>query len=210
MQILVLGAAGGVGRRVVDLAAEQGHGVRAGARTPPGGPPGVEPLVVDVRDAEAVRRAVDGVDAVLWCVGVTRGSGGDVGRVGLPHVVAAAEASGVRRVVTVSGAGVTLPGDRKGPGARLVSALTRRFAGDLVADKQGEHDALAASSLLWTEVRPPRLVNASPTGRWQLVEEAPGLAARPVSRADVAAAMLGLATSDEWLRRSPFLVGGRR
>lgn len=210
MQILVLGAAGGVGRRVVALAHDQGHGVRAGARSAPDVPPGAEPLVVDVRDAAAVGRAVDGVDAVLWCVGVTRRSGGDVGRVGLGHLVAAAEAAGVHRVVTVSGAGVTLPGDRKGPGARLVSALTRRLARDLVADKQGEHDVLAASGLRWSEVRPPRLVDAGPTGSWRLVDEAPGLTAAAVSTGDVAAAMLELAGGDAWTRRSPFLVRGRR
>ena len=206
MEVLVLGAAGGVGQRAVALAVEAGHSVRAGARSPVAAPPSVQPVVLDVRDAEAVRRAVDGVDAVLWCVGVTRRSGADVGRVGLPHLVAAARATGVERVVTVSGAGVTLPGDRKGAGARLASALTRRLAGDLVADKQGEHDVLAASDLRWTEVRPPRLTEGAPTGHWRLVAEAPGLTAPPVSKGDVAAAMLHLATSQAWTHRSPFLV----
>ncbi|CAA9341747.1 MAG: hypothetical protein AVDCRST_MAG48-3684 [uncultured Friedmanniella sp.] len=210
MRIVVLGAAGGVGRRVVSLAAAAGHEVVAAARTPPQAAPSVRPVVVDVRDPEAVRGAVSGADAVLWCVGVTGGSGGDVGRTGLAHVVAAAAETGVGRVVTVSGAGVTLPDDRKGPGARLVSALTRRFARDLVEDKQGEHDVLAASGLRWTEVRPPRLVDGDPTSRWRLVEEAPGLTAAPVSRGDVAAAMLDLAGSDGWVRQSPFLVLGGR
>lgn len=210
MNILVLGAAGGVGQWAVTLAVAAGHQVRAGARTPPGQSPSVEPVAVDVRDAEAVRRAVDGVDAVLWCVGVTRHSGADVGRVGLPHVVAAARAAGVERVVTVSGAGVTLPGDGKGPGARLVSALTRRLAGDLVADKQAEHDVLSASSLRWTEVRPPRLVDGAATDRWQLVDEAPGITAAPVTRGDVAAAMLQLVTGEAWSHRSPFVVRTRR
>lgn len=206
MKILVVGAAGGVGRRAVTRAVQAGHAVRAGARSQLAVPPPAQAVVVDVRDAEAVRRAVEGVDAVLWCVGVTRRSGGDVGRVGLPHLVAAAGAAGVERVVTVSGAGVTLPGDRKGRGARLASALTRRLAAELVADKQGEHAVLAASKLRWTEVRPPRLVDAEPTGHWRLVEEAPGLTAAPVSKGDVAAAMLHLVSSDAWTRRSPFLV----
>lgn len=210
MRILVLGAAGGVGRRAVALAAKEGHEVRAGVRTPPEGPLSVRPVVVDVRDADAVRQAVHGVDAVLWCVGVTRQSGPDVGREGMPHLVAAARAAGVQRVVTVSGAGVTLAGDRKGPSARLVSALTRRLAADLVADKQGEHEVLEASDLRWTEVRPPRLRDAEASGRWQLVDEAPGLAAAPVTKGDVAAAMLHLAASDAWSRRSPFLVRSER
>lgn len=210
MRVLVLGATGGVGRQAVACAVDAGHEVRAGARSPLPGGPAVGAVAVDVRDTDGVRRAVDGVDVVLWCVGVTRRSGGDVGRVGMANLVAAAGAAGLRRVITVSGAGVTLPGDDKGPGARLVSALTRRLAADLVADKQGEHEVLAGSDLLWSEVRPPRLVEGEPTGRWRLVTEAPGLTAPPVTKADVASAMLHLAGSGDWSYRSPFLVGGPR
>lgn len=47
------------------------------------------------------------------------------------------------RFLSVSGAGVTLPGDRKGAGARLVSALTRRLARELVQDKEGEYELLS-------------------------------------------------------------------
>lgn len=216
MKVVVMGARGGVGSRAVQAAAAGGHEVVAVARTAPevtavtGETVGqVRAVAADVRDAAAVRSALVGAEAVLWCVGVTKRSGPDVGRVGLAHVVRAAEELGVHRLVTVSGAGVTLPGDDKGPGARFVSALTRRFARDLVEDKQGEHDVLAASGLAWTEVRPPRLTEAAGTGRWQLTETAPGLRAAAVSKADVAAAMLDLAAGREWVGRAPFLVAGR-
>lgn len=208
MRIVVFGAGGGVGRRAVAAAAEQGHDIVAAARSSVDVPAAVQEAAVDVRDADAVRRAVDGADAVLWCVGVTSRSGGDVGRVGMPHLVAAARQAGVGRLVSVSGAGVTLPGDEKGLGARLVSGLTLRLARDLVMDKRGEHEVLAASGLSWTEVRPPRLVDASSSGRWALVDRAPGLTVKPVAKADVALAMLSLATSQEWHQRSPFLVAG--
>lgn len=208
MRIVVFGAAGGVGSRAVTAAVAAGHEVLAAARTAPAVPQGVQARSVDVRDAAAVAAAVRGVDAVLWCVGVTKRSGGDVGRTSMPHVVQAAERAGVARLVSVSGAGVTLPDDDKGLGARLVSALTRRLAGPLVLDKQGEHAVLAGSDLAWTQVRPPRLVDREPTSRWALTEQAPGITARPVAKADVALALLALAVSDDWVRRAPFLVAG--
>ena len=207
MRIVVLGAAGGVGRQAVAAAVQQGHEVVAAARTAPD-VAGARSLALDVRDGAALRGAVAGVDVVLWCVGVTRRSGGDVGRTAMPLLVAACEQAGVRRLVSVSGAGVTLPDDVKGLGARLVSGLTRRLARDLVLDKEGEHAALAASGLDWTEVRPPRLVDRDPTGRWQLGEQAPGLTARPVAKADVALAMLELAGTTRWVHRAPFLTAG--
>jgi putative NADH-flavin reductase len=186
----------------------KGWDVVAAARSKPSVPAGVEAVAVDVRDAAAVREVLRGADAVLWCVGVTKRSGPDVGRTGLPHVVAGMVEHGVSRLVSVSGAGVTLQGDAKGLGARFVSGLTRRLARDLVQDKEGEHAVLEASDVSWTEVRPPRLVDREATGRWALVEQAPGLTAKPLARADVALAMLDLATSATWLRRSPFLVAG--
>lgn len=208
MRIVVMGAGGGVGRRAVLAAAGAGHEVVAVARTAPVVPAGVRAVSGDVRDPGAVRAVLEGAGGVLWCVGVTRRSGGDVGRASMPHVVLAAEEQGVGRLVSVSGAGVTLPGDVKGAGARFVSALTRTFARDLVKDKQGEHDVLAASGLSWTEVRPPRLSEADGTGAWHLSDRAPGLRAAPVSKADVAAAMVALLGSQEWVHRSPFLLAG--
>lgn len=206
MRLVVFGANGGVGRRAVQIAATQGHEVVAAARTIGAHPSGVVPVVVDVGDAPAVKGVVEGADALLWCVGVTKRSGPRVGREGLPYVLAAAEQFGVRRLVSVSGAGVTLPGDRKGGGALLVSALTRRLARDLVQDKEGEHELLAASTLDWTEVRPPRLNDDEGEGRWALVDTAPGLTSAPVRKLDVARAMVDLAGSGDWSRRSPFLV----
>lgn len=206
MRIVVLGAGGGVGQLAVSLAHATDDEVVAAGRTEPDAPPGVERRAVDVRDATAVADVLVGADAVLWCVGVTRRSGPDVGRVGMQNVVTASHQVGLQRLVSVSGAGVTLPGDDKGPGARFVSALTRRFARDLVEDKAGEHDVLAGSGLVWTEVRPPRLTDGPPSTAWELTDRAPGLRAGAVPRADVATAMLELARSERWARSSPFLV----
>jgi uncharacterized protein YbjT (DUF2867 family) len=208
MDIVVMGASGGVGRSAVDAALKDGHTVRAASRSGAAVAPPATAVTVDVRDFEAVARAIDGMDAVLWCVGVTPTSGPDVGRIGLTNLVRAAGSGGTLRVVSVSGAGVTLPGDDKGFGARLVSSLTRRLAHDLVTDKEAEHAVLAASDLDWTEVRPPRLSTAPATGSWTLTERAPGLTARPVPRADVATAMLSLAVDDDMVHRSPFIVSG--
>jgi uncharacterized protein YbjT (DUF2867 family) len=219
VRVVVLGARGGVGRQVVHQAAARGVEVVAAARaaTEPDMPDGsggaadgptraVERHAVDVRDPDAVAGLLRGADAVLWCVGVTRSSGPDVGAVALPGVVAGCREHGVDRLVSVSGAGVDLPGDEKGPGARFVSAVTHRLARALVIDKEAEHRVLQASGLVWTEVRPPRLSDGPATGRHELTTRAPGLTAAPVSRADVAAALLDLAVdASQWQRASPFI-----
>jgi len=55
-------------------------------------------------------------------------------------------------------------------------------------------------------VRPPRLIDEEPTGEAVLPDDAPGLTAKPVPRADVATAMLGLVTGGGWERLAPYVV----
>jgi putative NADH-flavin reductase len=204
MRIVVLGAAGRTGARVVELAAQRGHEVVAVARSRPRVPAGVEARAADAADPAALREAVAGAEAVISCLGVTKRS------TGRPSAAAARTLVQVlppgTRVVSVAGAGIDAPGDAKGRGARAISALTRLLAKEVVADKQEEHDLLAASGLRWTVVRPPRLVEGDATGEQRLTDEAPGLTAKPLPRADVAAAMVGLAVDGGWERRAPFVV----
>lgn len=53
MRIVVFGAGGGVGRRAVAAAAEQGHDIVAAARSSVDVPAAVQEAAVDVRDADA-------------------------------------------------------------------------------------------------------------------------------------------------------------
>lgn len=221
MRIVVFGAGGGVGQEAVLHAVRRGHSVVAANRSRPSivspvlsasspSPGAVRSMVVDVRDAEAVSAALVGADVVLWCVGVTTSSGPDVGRASLPGVLAAMHEHGLSRLVSISGAGITVAEDRKGWGARAVSRLTATLARDLVADKAGEHDLLAASDLDYTEVRAPRLSRSLGTGSYRLTTTAPGMTAKAVARADVASALVDLAAdAGPWSRTSPFIVASR-
>jgi len=80
VRVLVTGGAGFIGRRIVSVLLEDGHGVRvldvAGAASPD-----VEVVTGDVRDAAAVARAVRGVDAVCHQAAKV-GLGVDFGDVG--------------------------------------------------------------------------------------------------------------------------------
>ncbi|MEJ1158836.1 NAD-dependent epimerase/dehydratase family protein [Prosthecomicrobium sp. N25] len=70
MRIVVLGAAGFIGRAVIERAAASGHRAVAAVRDPrrAGGLRAGEVLSVDATDRAAVAAAVDGADAVVNCV----------------------------------------------------------------------------------------------------------------------------------------------
>ena len=112
--ILVTGGTGFVGPKVVHALRAQDRDVRCLVRKPGRAGTlkawGCEVVHGDVTDAESVRRAAEGCDAVVHLVAIINGSREAFGRVmtgGTQNVIAAAKASGVRRFVLMSALGVS-------------------------------------------------------------------------------------------------------
>jgi NADH dehydrogenase len=112
--ILVTGGTGFVGPKVVHALRAQDRGVRCLVRKPGGASTlkawGCELVQGDVTDAESVRRAAEGCDAVVHLVAIIAGSRDAFGRVmvgGTQNVVAAATTGGARRFVLMSALGVS-------------------------------------------------------------------------------------------------------
>lgn len=141
---------------------------------------GAEPVVVDLESAsvEALARALDGVDAVVFAAGAGPGSGAarkdTVDKGAAELLIAACEAAGVERYVMISAMGTDDP-----PQGEDVFAVYLRA-------KAAADRALMASDLRWTIVRPGRLTDDPGTGRVRLARHVPRGA---VPRADVAAVL---------------------
>lgn len=109
MRVLVLGATGYVGSRLVPHLLEHGHDVVAASSSPPrpdrfGWDDRVHAIRCDVTDPAAVLVAGDGVDAVVYLVhSLDRSDFSDRDRVGAETVAAVVRETGVRRVVYLSG-----------------------------------------------------------------------------------------------------------
>ena len=112
--ILVTGATGFVGPRIVQALLADGRAVRVLARKPASGAAqtlesgGCEVAPGDMTDAESLRRAVEGCEAVFDLVAIIRGSPETFERVmirGTRDLVAAAREAGVRRFVLMSALG---------------------------------------------------------------------------------------------------------
>ncbi len=109
MRTLVLGATGYVGSRLVPHLLEHGHEVVAASSSVPdpdrfGWDDRVQAIRCDVTDLNAVARAVEGADAVVYLVhSLDRTDFTDRDRLAAANVAEAAEAEGVRRLVYLSG-----------------------------------------------------------------------------------------------------------
>lgn len=197
MRLAILGATGRIGRHVLEQATESGHDVRVLVRNPDRlGPLAtrVEAVVGCVDDPEAVDRVIGGADVVISAVGPDRNTADQVDRLrtGMEATVAAMRRHGVRRIVNLSGAGISAAGDRKPFIDRIVTRIVRRLARHVVGAKQAEYDVLAASDLEWVAVRPALVTDGQLTARYVAGPDALRPGAR-ISRADIAHLMLAQA-----------------
>ncbi len=149
MRIALTGASGYAGGRVLKaLLAREGTTVRALVRTPSAPIPqasGSEVVIGDLRDAEAVARLVEGVDAVLHIAAVYRTAGHpdayyrDVNVGGTERLLEAASRAGVRRFVHTSTVGVH--GDVEKPPADESAPFD---PGDIYQQTKAEAERLAS------------------------------------------------------------------
>lgn len=176
MNVLVIGAHGGVGRKLLPILKDAGHETAGMIRDPDQAPEiralGAEPVEGDLEGEFA--HHLEGRDAVVF----TAGSGGSTGAdktarvdgLGALRAVDAAGEHGVRRFVMVSAMGAEDP-DRS-------RSIRHYLVAKAIADGY-----LERSGLDYTILRPGRLTDDEPTGLVRM-EDDPG--SGTVTRADVA------------------------
>lgn len=210
-RVLVLGANGFIGSHVAAALSAAGWTVRAGARRPAEAArraPRHEWVAADFRRLarpEAWRPLLEGVDAVVNCVGVLQDGGGDDTRAahveGPRALVAACEAAGVRRLVHLSAVGAD-------EGAGTAYAATKAETERLIE----------ACGLDWTILRPSLVLGRGAFGGTGLIRALaafPGVVpvvggdqvVRPVAMDDLTAAVAAALDRPEAARRT-FDIGG--
>lgn len=149
---------------------------------------GIEPVVIDLEtaDVEAVAKVLAGADAAVFAAGAGPSSGAarkdTVDRAASVLLADACEAAGVSRFVQISAMGVESVRDV--PAAPDDEVFTVYLRAKLEAE-----DDLRRRSLAWTVLRPGGLTDDPATG---LVRLEPSVERGSVTRADVAAVVLGL------------------
>jgi uncharacterized protein YbjT (DUF2867 family) len=169
MDVAIAGAHGQIARRLTRLLAARGDRVRGLIRNPAHADDvradGAAPVLLDLEAAgpDQIAAAIEGADAVVFAAGAGPGSGAErkmtVDRDGAVALVRAADAAGVGRYVIVSSVGAEAPPD----GDDVFSVYVRAKA---EADQ-----AVMASDLDWTVVRPGPLTDAPGTGTVRLETE---------------------------------------
>jgi nucleoside-diphosphate-sugar epimerase len=203
VRVAIAGGHGQIALRLAKLLSSRGDEVVALIRNPDHADDvrqaGAEPAVVDLEHAsdDDVAHAITGADAVVFAAGAGPGSGSarketmDYG--GAVKLVAAAKQAGVTRYVIVSSMGA----NADEPGDDTFSVYQRA--------KGRADDAVRASGLDATVVRPGGLTNDPGTGLVNLGENVPN---GQVTRDDVAAVLIAVLDSPKTIGRTVDLIGG--
>lgn len=205
MRVAIFGASGRTERPLVEQALAAGHEVRALVRDPSKLPISHGRLAVvrgDVLDTTRVEETIAGTDAVLSALGQTKTSPKDVQTRGTENVVAAMEKHDVRRLVSLTGAGVRDPRDEPKLVDRAITFLLKRLQPDVLEDGVRHAEVIKASGLEWVIVRGPRLTEGPKRGEYQVGMVGKNSGTR-ISRADLADFMLDQLTTDTHLRQMP-------
>jgi uncharacterized protein len=150
MNILLVGATGMIGSRILAEARARGHGVTAAVRNVTRVPPSVSSVALQADDAVAVSAAAVGHDVIIGAVS-PRSTGHPVAEATAvtEALIAAARATGARLMV-VGGAGATSLPD----GSPTLAAVPEIYQAEAQAGV-ASRNLLAASEVDWTFVPPP-------------------------------------------------------
>ncbi|WP_310584270.1 NAD(P)H-binding protein [Deinococcus sp.] len=165
MKLALLGGTGRTGRLLIDMALVQGHSLKVLARDPQQlkRHASLEAVQGDARAPDAYAELLAGTDAALCALGPVKGDSvkGDASGVmtlAAQHLIQFMPEGGVRRLVTLTGAGVARPGDRPKLPDRIIRTLLRLMQPDVLADSVRHVRLICASDLDWTVVRVPMLI----------------------------------------------------
>jgi putative NADH-flavin reductase len=217
MKLTIFAATGGVGRQLLRQAVAAGHDVTAVVRNPAklaGEPVRVVTADLAAADPATLESAVRGADAVLSGLGPHSNADAGIAAPGMAAIVAAMQATQVRRIVVVSAAPVaTVPSPgrpnppKHDPGdgffmRHLFTHVASAMFSKVYADLARMEDVLTGSGLDWTVVRPPQLTDKPFTGRYRTAYAQNIRGGWSVSRADVAHLMLRVLDQPQTIKQT--------
>lgn len=211
MHILIYGADGATGSRIVDQALERGHTVRASCRSLTGEErqaDGLEWVATDLMDRDGPKGDMAGVGAVLNAVGIEAGPDTVVNPPplhtdGTRNILAAMRERDVDRLVTISASFVETMA--RGP---IWFEAAARMGLASIFDQMGEMEKILRATpwLRWTAVRPGWLLDEEASGDFQVFDDVIPDDLIRTRTGDLAAFMLDCAEGDLHIRATPAIA----
>lgn len=204
MNIVVFGASGKVGSLIINELVKRGHNVTGFVygNNPFKDEKSLKIVIGDIKSANEVANAIKGNEVVISALGSWGTKTKDILSSGMKNIILAMEQSGVKRIVSLTGADARDKGDNP----NIIQTLTHSFfgvvAGKIIKDGEDHIKLLRNSDLHWTVVRSPVMKNTGTYGKYRLSSKLP-MPWDNINRKNVALAMIDLAENNGHIMSSP-------
>lgn len=202
MKLALFGASGHIGRVVLAQALARGHTVTAHCRDPRrlDVPASADCRVVaGPLEPEVIADAVRDADAVIVTLAAGNGVLAQFDAAALPILAV----RGPRRIVSMVGASVRMPGDPDSFALRAMTAVMRLIPNGLLQDAEGHARRLRESPLDWTLVRSANFADRAASGRIRVEPSAVPPLTGSIAKADLAGIILDITVSGRFVRQAP-------
>jgi putative NADH-flavin reductase len=207
MKVLIFGATGRTGKPLLEQALAAGHEVTAYVRNPGKlnmNHPKLNVVQGQLNETQKIAEVMKGQDAVLVALGPVKGGSKTIMEESAEVITSVMTKTGVRRLITVTGAGVAQPGDEPKLFNKFMSFMLHTFAKDVLKDSARHAEIVRSSNLDWTIVRVPMLTDGERKGSYRVgkvgVDDGPR-----ISRADVADFMLKQLEDKKYVGQAPVI-----
>lgn len=185
-RILIIGANGRTGVHLVALLGDRAKAFQG-----------------NVLDYDNVRAQLKDCDGVISVIGHTKRSIESLQTTAMLNITRAMQEYRVKRIISLTGTGVRLDGDKISFIDRLLNLAVILVDRTRVKDGRNHAGVLQSSSLNWTIVRVLKLTNSARQNPWSLTEHGPAEAF--VSRESVAEAILYCLDNDKFINMMPVI-----
>ena len=206
MRVVVVGAHGRTGIKIVEQLVAAGDSVVATIRNPRQMADmvkrGAETVLLDLEASTGPEFATQfkGADAVVFAAGSGTGETSELDSKGVRKTLRAAEKAGIKRYVAISSIGAST-------GMRLSGKWATDEMKDYYKHKRLAGKAIMNSGLDWTIVEPGELTDGKGTGKVTLGTET--IEQKSVSRSDVAAVVVAALKAPKTVGKALQLTSGK-
>lgn len=203
MKVLVLGANGRVGSKVVEELLARGHSVVAAIhKNSENVSSKAQTRTIDITDSTSVKSAIIGCDAVICALSSWGAPKHNILETAMRTVIPALEAAGTRRIVSISGDVARVPGEKVSLPIRIFHVVAFGPIRKVIADSEAHIRMLQESDLDWTVLR-PGVMTPSFNGDYILQLTHP---LRPmIPRLAVVNSLVDLVDSQNYIHEAPYI-----
>lgn len=203
MNVVVFGASGRVGSRVVELLLARGDEVFAVVHRNDifQGTPHLHVRQLDIHDTEAVAEVVKDADAIISTLSSWGSENGDVLSSAMQAIIPAMDMHGVKRLISLTGNAAFISTDEPTLAQKANRAVLSKVAPKVLADGEKHMALLEKSDIDWTVIRSP-VMNTLGSEKYKLSSKL-SAAAATINRQAVAKALVAQLSDGTWLRQAP-------